>query len=73
MVKTGKEVYKMNKAEVKKDLNESLQRFIEEVESWMTSKPTSFSPAQKEEIKFLMKQVFYTLSDFQEVIEKITD
>jgi hypothetical protein len=63
----------MNKHEIETALNKELQRFTDEVESWMTSKPTSFSPAQKEEIKFLMKQVFYTLDGFKDVIEQVKD
>lgn len=63
----------MNKNEVKKVLDRSTQNFVDEVESWMTTTPTHFSDGQKEEIKFLMKQVFYTLDEFRKVIEEIAD
>ena len=63
----------MSKQAAKKELDDSLQRFVDEVESWMTTTPTSFNPEQKEEIKQLMKQVFYTLKDFQKIIEQSID
>jgi hypothetical protein len=66
-------VENMSKAEAKKVLDESLNRFRDEVDSWISTTPTSFDWKQKEEIHHLMKQVFYTLNDFKKVIEKIDE
>lgn len=51
-----------------KKMNDALDQFSGEVKSWMTTKETSFNRKQKEEIEFLMKQVFYTLNDFKKAI-----
>jgi hypothetical protein len=67
----GKGVRQLNKSEVKKALDEALQKFSDEIRSGIET--SSFEWRQKEEIEFLMKQVYYTLSDFQKVIEKIAD
>lgn len=63
----------LNKKKIEAALSESLQSFVDEVESWMTSTPTSFNDEQKEEIKFLMKHVFYTFSVFKEAIEQLKE
>ncbi|MED4783467.1 hypothetical protein [Brevibacillus choshinensis] len=61
----------MTKTEVKNKLNESLQTFASEIESAIET--SSFDWKQQDELRLLMKQVFYTLSDFQKVIESIAD
>jgi hypothetical protein len=59
----------LRKVEIKKALNQALENYKEEIDSQLSS--SSFSSEQKEELLRLMKNVFYTLSEFQTVIENL--
>jgi hypothetical protein len=61
----------MNKLQAKESLGKALDDFRNEIESQLET--SSFDWKQQEELRVLMKQVFYTLHEFKKVIEEIAD
>ncbi|KIP21096.1 hypothetical protein JV16_01590 [Anoxybacillus ayderensis] len=59
----------MNKMDIERELDKSLDRFTQEINFILET--SDFTESQKENLLLMMKHVFYTFSDFKNVIKRL--